>query len=130
MNQISENVRFDTWLWAVRIFKTRSLATDKCKRGRVKVDGQNIKPSRKVQVGLSVSVKKEGVWREFEVLALLDKRVGAKLAVDYVKETTLEEVLEHYAVIRRLPVPQRYPGAGRPTKKERRDLERFFTPTD
>lgn len=120
------DVRIDLWLWAVRIFKTRSLATDKCKRGQVKIGGQKVKPSRKVCVGDIFDVKKDGFARQFRVLALVSKRVGAKLAVDYVEEVTSKEDLEQYEAIRRMPVPRRERGMGRPTKKDRRDLEKFL----
>ena len=123
-----ESVRFDVWLWAVRIFKTRTLAADKCRRGHVKVEKQGVKPSRKVQVGMKLSVKKDGVWREFLVLGLLSKRMSAKIVIDFVRETTPLELLERYRKIRSLPVPRRAKGTGRPTKKERRNLEKVSNP--
>ena len=120
-----QEVRIDLWLWSVRIFKTRAMATDKCKRGHVQLNGQKVKASRKVKIGETLNVKKDGCARQFRVLSLISKRVGAKLAVECVKELTSEEDLKTYEAIRRRPVPWRARGTGRPTKKDRRDLDRL-----
>lgn len=119
-------MRIDRWLWAVRVFKTRSAAAEACKGGKVEIGGENVKPSRSVQVGEKVEVMKEEVLREFKVRGLLLKRVGAKVVADYVEDLTPPERLE----IRRETVAQvvlrRAAGSGRPTKRERRDMERLF----
>jgi ribosome-associated heat shock protein Hsp15 len=120
-----QDVRVDRWLWSVRIFKTRAMATDKCKRGHVTINGQKVKASRKVKIGETLNVKKDGFARQFCVLGLISKRVGAKLAGECVKELTSEENLKTYAAIRRMPVPWRLRGTGRPTKKDRRELDRL-----
>ncbi|OED37102.1 hypothetical protein AB834_02105 [PVC group bacterium (ex Bugula neritina AB1)] len=124
MDNSDLDVRFDTWLHAVRIFKTRKIANDACKRGHVKVQGNSVKPFRKVTVGLEIEVKKEGLWRNFLVLGLLEKRVAYKIAVDYVKETTPTETLEKYKAIKSVKLPRRERGSGRPTKKERREIDK------
>ena len=118
-----QGIRLDTWLWAVRLFKTRALSKDKCMRGHVRLEGQKIKASRKVVVGMVLEVKKEGFWRKFEVLDLLDKRVGAKLAIYYVKEVTEAALLKRYKEIASMPRPYSIKGE-RPTKKNRRELDK------
>lgn len=121
-----DKVRIDRWLWAVRVFKTRGDAAEACKGGKVEIGGENVKPSRTVRVGEKIDVMKDGVLREFRVVGLLLKRVGAKIVANYVEDLTPPERLE----IRRETVAQvilrREAGAGRPTKRERRDIERLF----
>lgn len=118
-------VRVDKWLWAVRLFKTRSLATDACKKSRVSIGGQIVKPSRTLKVGEVVSVRKPPVEYSFRVLALLSNRVGAKLVSEYMENVTPRE---QYALLEAQRISgfvDRAKGLGRPTKKERRDLEQF-----
>lgn len=118
-------IRVDKWLWAVRIFKTRSLATDACKKGRVSVSGQTIKPSRILKVGEIVTVRKPPVEYSFKVLALLGNRAGAKLVPEYMENVTPREQYELLELQRVSGFVDRAKGLGRPTKKERRDLEQF-----
>ena len=121
-----EKVRIDRWLWAVRVFKTRGAAAEACKGGKVEIDGENVKPSRCVRVGEKVEVNKDGVLREFRVVGLLLKRVGAKVVADYVEDLTPPERLEVRRETVAQRVLQRESGAGRPTKRERREIERLF----
>ena len=117
-------MRVDKWLWAVRIFKTRSLATASCKAGAVKIGDRRAKPSNEVRTGDIVCVTKEGVHRTLKVLELLDKRVGAKLVPDYMEDQTPQEEWDRVRDNRSLG--KRDPGAGRPTKRDRREMDRFF----
>ena len=91
---MAENVRVDKWLWAVRIFKTRSLATEACKKGHVIIDNLPVKPSRTIKVGETLIVKKPPVSRSFKVLGLAEKRMGAKLVCGYLEDVTPAEELE------------------------------------
>lgn len=120
-------VRIDKWLWAVRLFKTRSQATEACKKGRVVIDKVQVKPSRVVKTGDVVQIKRPPVTYSFKVLGLIEKRVGAKVAVEFVKDITPKEELEVLEMQKHMGGwMQRDRGTGRPTKKERRDLDDFF----
>ena len=119
-------VRIDTWLWAVRLFKTRSEAATACNGGLVKIAGQTVKPARAVQVGDTISAQTGDIRRSGKVLGLLAQRVGAKLVPQYFEDQTPASELERHTAS---PVPpgfHRPKGSGRPTKKERRTLERFW----
>src|SRR5439155_1300039 len=119
----SESVRIDKWLWAVRLYKSRSLAAEACHAGHVKIDGNSVKPSRDVRAGEQITVFAERVLRTVKVLALLDRRVGAKLVSQFLEDLTPPEV---YARARE-EASVRFPtGFGRPIKKQRRQLERYF----
>jgi ribosome-associated heat shock protein Hsp15 len=119
-----EKIRVDKWLWAVRVFKTRSLAAEACGRGHVSVGDARVKASREVKVGETVKVRVPPVEREFLVKQVTDKRMSAQLAVDFVEETTPPERLE---ILRgtRLQFEQRDRGTGRPTKRDRRQIDRL-----
>lgn len=117
--------RLDKWLWAVRIFKTRTLAADACKNGRVAINGTNSKPSRTVKVGDEVSVRKPPVTYTFKVLQAIEKRVGAKLLPDIIENITPPEQFEILEMSRISGFVNRAKGTGRPTKKDRRALEDF-----
>ncbi len=119
-------MRIDRWLWAVRVFKTRGEAAEACKGGKVEIGGENVKPSRSVQVGETIEVNKDGVLREFKVTGLLLKRVGAKVAVNFVEDLTPPERLEIRRETLAQAILKRESGAGRPTKRERRDIDRLF----
>lgn len=121
-----EEVRIDKWLWAVRIFKTRSLASDACKMNRVRINGQLAKSSRTLRVGDVVSVRKPPMELSFEVLKLLNNRVGAKLVAEYMLNVTPHDQYEIMELQRLSGFVDRAKGLGRPTKKERRDLEQFI----
>jgi ribosome-associated heat shock protein Hsp15 len=122
------DVRIDKWLWAVRIFKTRSIATDACRNGRVTIGGQPVKPSREVRVGETIVVFKDELTRTFKVLGLLEQRVGAPLAKEYVEDLTPASEFEKKREPKFLPPMFRPKGAGRPTKKDRRALDKVNGP--
>lgn len=120
-----EEARVDKWLWAVRIFKTRSIATDACKKGRVAVGGTVVKPSRMIHVGDIVSVRKPPVEYSFRVIQLLGSRVGAKRVEEFMQNVTPREQYELLELQRVSGFVDRAKGLGRPTKKDRRDLDQF-----
>lgn len=120
--------RIDKWLWAARIFKTRSMAADACKKGRITIDGSQVKPSRTVKPGDVVGVKKSPVTYSFRVLQAIEKRVGAKLIPDVLEDVTPREQYELLEISRVSGFVDRAKGTGRPTKKERRELDNFFVP--
>ncbi|MBO93786.1 MAG: RNA-binding protein [Opitutales bacterium] len=121
-----ESCRVDKWLWATRLYKTRSLATAACKAGKVKIDGANAKAARTVTPGVVVTARKDGIVRTVKVIAMLDKRVGAKLVPDYLEDLTPVEEYEA-AKERNRSLGLRQPrGAGRPTKRRRRMMDKFF----
>ena len=120
---MEEGVRIDKWLWAVRIFKTRSQATAACKAGKVKISNSAVKPSRIVKIGESITVSQPPVLRTLKPIALIENRVSAKLAVEFVEDLTPKE---EYDKARGLHTPSfefRPRGTGRPTKRERRTIE-------
>lgn len=119
-------VRVDKWLWSVRIFKTRSIATDACKMNRVSINGQLAKASRTIRVGDIITVRKPPIEYSFKVLQLLNNRVGAKLVPEYMENITPREQYEILELQRISGFVDRAKGLGRPTKKERRDLEQFI----
>lgn len=121
---LDKQVRIDKWLWAVRIFKTRNLATEACKKGKIIIDGQPVKPSRVVKSNDVVNVKKPPVLYSYKVKGLLGKRLSARLVQEYCENITPESELEKLKVRERFFVV-RDRGAGRPTKKERRVIDKF-----
>lgn len=122
---MAQEERIDKWLWATRIFKTRSIATEACKKGRVAIDGVTIKPSRTVKVGETVSVRKPPVTYTFEVIGLTEARVGAKLVPNFLKNLTTKDQYELLEMVRISGFVNRQKGLGRPTKKDGRDLAHF-----
>jgi len=119
----SEKLRIDKYLWSIRVFKTRSLATEACKAGRVKLNGQNIKPSYVVKVGDTFAIQK-GIERKLiYVVGLLDRRVDAKTAALYYEDRTPVEETYGYKSVFQAPILQRDRGAGRPTKRDRREID-------
>ncbi len=120
-------VRVDKWLWAIRIFKSRSLATKVSKDGKISINGKKAKPSSSVQVGDRLIVSKIGYHFEFEVVKLIGKRVGAPIAAECYIDHTPEDELRKYDrwYVGKSRAEIREKGAGRPTKKERRDIEEF-----
>lgn len=123
---MAENVRVDKWLWAVRVFKTRSQATEACRKGHVSIDDLPVKPSRIVHPDEIVKVRKAPIERSFKVLALAEKRMSAKLAADFVEDVTPPEELEIIEMQKNMRWLTRDRGTGRPTKKDRRDIDDFF----
>jgi len=120
-----EGVRIDKWLWAVRLYKTRSLATEACKAGKVKIDGQAVKPSREARIGDVLTLSMGAITRTVEIKALLHNRIGAKLVPDFLIDHTPAEEYERQQLIRELNGERRPKGAGRPTKLERRLIDRL-----
>lgn len=118
-------VRVDKWLWATRVFKTRSIATDACKKGRVTMSGVTVKPSHTVKIGDVIVVRKPPISYSFEVLGLIENRVGAKLVPDYLKNVTPKEQYDLLELTRISGFVNRQKGTGRPTKKEGRELAKF-----
>ncbi len=118
-----EKLRIDKYLWAIRIFKTRSLATEACKAGRVKLDGQNIKPSHEVKIGETYNVSKGIERKVIKVTGLLANRVDAKTAVNYYEDHTPVEETFGFKSAFHAPMLRRDRGTGRPTKKDRRDID-------
>lgn len=117
--------RIDKWLWATRIFKTRTIATDACKKGRVEVGGVTVKPSRTIKTGDIINVRKPPITYTFEVIGLTENRVGAKLVPEYLKNLTPQSQYELLEMSRINGFIDRQKGLGRPTKKEGRDLLEF-----
>lgn len=122
---MEEAVRIDKWLWAVRIFKTRTIAAEACKKGRVLIDNNSVKPSRMIRIGEVVQVRKPPVTYSFKVLAIAQKRMGAKLVHNFMENVTPAEEYEVLEMNKLSGFIDRQRGTGRPTKKERRDLEDF-----
>ena len=125
---MAETARIDKWLWAARIFKTRSIASEACKNGRVTIGGVNMKPSRSVKVGDVVSVKKPPITYSFKVLKTIEQRVGAKLIPEIYENVTDPKQYELLEMSRISGFVDRARGTGRPTKKERRALDAFVEP--
>ena len=121
-------VRIDKWLWAVRLFKTRTLAADACKKGKVIIQNVQVKPSRNVKAGDVVSIKRNPFLFSFKVLALSENRMNAKLVADFMLNVTTKDQLELIELAKLAGTTGRDRGTGRPTKKERRDLDDFIEP--
>ena len=125
-----EEARIDKWLWAARIFKTRTIAADACKNGRVTVGGTTVKPSRMVKVGETVSVRKTPVTYSFRILKTIEQRVGAKLLPEIYDNVTPQDQYELLEMNRISGFVDRARGTGRPTKKERRAMDAFLNIED
>lgn len=125
---MADSARIDKWLWASRIFKTRSIAADACKNGRVTIGGVNVKPSRPLKAGEVVSVKKPPVTYSFRVLKCIEQRVGAKLVPEIYENVTDPKQYELLEMSRISGFIDRERGTGRPTKKDRRAMEAFTDP--
>ena len=121
--------RLDKWLWAARIFKTRTIAADACKNGRVTIGGVKQKASKMIKEGEVIEVKKPPITYSFKVLKAIQNRVGAKLVPEVMENVTTKELLELLEMNRISGFVGRARGTGRPTKKERRDLDDFIQPT-
>lgn len=122
---MNSEARIDKWLWAARIYKTRTLASDACKNGRITINGALAKPSRTVKVGDQVGVKKSPITYSFRVLQTIEKRVGAKLLPEVFENVTSPEQYELLEMNRISGFVDRARGTGRPTKKDRRALDDF-----
>ena len=120
---VAEKLRIDKYLWAIRAFKTRSVATEACKAGRVKLVGQNLKPSHVVKVWETYTVQKGIERKVVKVVALLERRVDAKTAVNFYEDLTPVEETQAYKSVFHAPTLIRDRGAGRPTKRDRREID-------
>ena len=121
-------VRIDKWMWATRIFKTRTIAAEACKKGRVSVSGTTVKPSRTIKIGDIIQVRKPPVTYSFKVLALTERRMGAKLVPEYLENVTTPDQYEILEMNKISGFVDRARGLGRPTKKDRREMEQFTDP--
>ena len=122
--------RIDKWIWGDRILKSRSIDADACKNGRVTINGSNVKPSRMLKVGETVSVRKPPITYSFKVLKAIEMRVGAKLLPEIYENVTTPDQYELLEMSRISGFVDRARGTGRPTKKERRSLDAFIGPAD
>ena len=122
---MAEQARIDKWLWAVRIYKTRSIAAEACKKGHVSIGDRTAKPAHNIRVGDVVNVKKAPITYSFKVLKCAENRVGAKLVPELMENVTPQEQYEILEMSRMSGFVDRARGTGRPTKKERRDLDQF-----
>lgn len=122
---MDETLRIDKYLWAMRLYKTRSIATEACKSGRVKFNGVPVKASREVKVGEVYDIVIEQLHKRIQVKALQHNRVGAKLVPEFMTDLTPEEEYERLQMVRQYGFEKRDRGVGRPTKKERREIEDF-----
>ena len=120
-----ETVRIDKWLWAVRVFKTRTIAAEACKKGRILIDNNSVKPARMIRIGDVVQVKKPPVTYSFKVVDISQKRMGAKLVPNFMENVTPPEEYEILEMNKLSGFVDRQRGTGRPTKKDRRNLEQF-----
>ena len=123
---MAEGIRIDKWLWAVRLYKTRSLASEECKKGKVMINGMNVKPSREIKEGETIQIRRPPITRSYKVIALSHNRMAAKMVPEFMVETTPASELEILEEMKNRNIDNRDRGTGRPTKKERRDLDDFF----
>ena len=124
-----EEARIDKWLWASRIFKTRTIAADACKNGRITVNNVLVKPSRMVKVGDVIGVRKPPVTYSFRILKTIEQRVGAKLLPEIYENVTPADQYELLEMNRISGFVDRQRGTGRPTKKDRRQMDAFVGPS-
>ena len=117
--------RIDKWLWSVRIYKTRSIATEECKKGRVYINSTAVKPSRSIKTGEIIQVKKSPITYTFKVIGIPPNRVGAKLVDEYLENLTPQSEYELLEMTKISGFVNRQKGLGRPTKREGRELNRF-----
>ncbi|WDF54438.1 RNA-binding S4 domain-containing protein [Mucilaginibacter sp. KACC 22063] len=118
-----DKLRIDKYLWAIRMFKTRTLASEACKAGRVKLDGQNIKPSHEVKIGETYNIAKGPDRKIITVTGLLENRVDAKTAVNFYSDLTPVELTPGFKSMFHAPMLRRDRGTGRPTKRDRREID-------
>ena len=120
-----DSIRIDKWLWAVRLFKTRSQAAEACKGGKVKIEGQNAKASREIKVGDIIEVQQKGILKKVEIIKAVKNRVSAKLVPELMNDLTSPEEYEKLELINQLNQEKRDRGTGRPTKKDRRTITKL-----
>ena len=122
-------MRVDKYLWCIRVFKTRSIATAACKKGQVKIDNKSVKPSKDIFNGELLTVRKNQINYQIKVLDLPESRVGAKLVEQYRKDVTPKEEFAKNELLKYSKDYYRKKGTGRPTKKDRRDIEDYTEDT-
>lgn len=127
---MASEVRIDKWLWAVRLYKTRSIAAEACKKGHVSMNGVNLKPARTIKVGDVVQVRKSPITLSLKVIQAIENRVSAKLVPEMLQDVTPPEQYELLEMSKMSGFVDRAKGTGRPTKKERRSLDSFFDAED
>jgi ribosome-associated heat shock protein Hsp15 len=127
---MADEIRIDKWLWAARVFKTRNMAADACHRGRISMHGTTLKPSRTVKTGDVVQVRKAPIVWSFKVLKATGNRVGAKMVPEVLENVTPPDQLEILERFKLNGFIDRARGTGRPTKKDRRDLDEFSDTDD
>jgi len=120
-----EEERIDKWLWAMRVFKTRTISTDNCKKGRVTIGGVAVKPSRTIKAGDIIDVKKSPVTYTFRVLKLAENRLGARLVPEYLENLTPKSQYDLLEMVKISGFVDRRKGLGRPTKRDGREMARF-----
>lgn len=125
-----DSVRIDKYLWAVRIYKTRSEATDACNGNKVRLDGVSVKPGKAVKVGETLEVHKGPATLTYKVLQLSSNRMGAQLVPDFIEDITPESERAKFHAPKETIVLRREKGAGRPTKKDRRELDHLMEMLD
>lgn len=123
---MEKEIRIDKWLWAVRVYKTRSQATEACRKGHVSIGALPVKPSRIIKENEIVEVRKTPIVRSYRVVGLAEKRMSAKLAEKYITDITPPEQLEIMEMQKNMSWFNRQKGTGRPTKKDRREIDDFF----
>jgi len=119
-------MRIDKYLWTVRYYKTRSLATEACKKGHIKINGANVKPAKDVYIGEKITIRKNQINYQIEVLDIPKNRMGAKLVDLYRKDTTPKEEFDAQELLKYSKDYYRKKGVGRPTKKDRRDIDDYY----
>lgn len=122
---IPDKERIDKWMWAVRLFKTRSIAAEACKKGLVMIGGVNVKPSREVKAGDEIQIKQPPIVRTYLVKDISSRRMSAKLTPDFVEDITPQDQFDMLNAIKTYGFEKRDRGAGRPTKRDRRDIEKL-----
>jgi len=122
---MDEKVRIDKWMWAVRIFKTRSMAAEACKKGKISINGVNIKASREIKLDEIVDIRVPPITRSYKVKAISGRRMSAKLAVDFVEDVTAQDQLDLLNATKNFGFERRQKGVGRPTKHDRRLIDKL-----
>ena len=123
---MAAGIRIDKYLWAVRLYKTRSLASEECKKGKVTINGMNVKSSREIKEGETIQVRRPPITRSYKIIALVENRMAAKMVPEFIVETTPASELEILEAQKIMSIDNRERGTGRPTKKDRRDMDDFF----
>jgi ribosome-associated heat shock protein Hsp15 len=127
---MTSSIRIDKWLWAMRLFKTQSKATEACQLNRVFMNDQSVKPSRLIKPGVQIQLRRSGFTRTLEVLQLSEQRLSAKLIAEYYKDLTPQNEIDAFKARIARASAYRDPGTGRPTKKDRRDMDDFMSAVD